>query len=123
MFVIKGVGASPGVSIGPAVILPGDSFAVARQYVEPGEAKNELAKMKAAVDNTMRELDSCEKKVLATLGQEYAQLLSTHKLILQDPTLHQSVRHKILDEHLSAQAAIFITLQELAASFEKRPFF
>lgn len=125
MFVIKGVGASPGVSIGPAVILPGDSFAVARQYVEPGEAKNELAKMKAAVDNTMRELDSCEKKVLATLGQEYAQLLSTHKLILQDPTLHQSVRHKILDEHLSAQAAIFITLQELAASFEKieDPFF
>ncbi len=125
MFVLKGVGASPGVAIGPAVILPGDSFAVTRQYVDPSEVKAELSKMKTAMDKTMRELDSCEKKVLATLGQEYAQLMSTHKLILQDPSLHDSVRKKIKDEHLSAQAAIFLTLQELAASFDKieDPFF
>ena len=125
MLVLKGVGASPGVAIGPAVILPGDSFAVTRQYVDPSEVKAELSKMKTAVDKTMRELDSCEKKVLATLGQEYAQLMSTHKLILQDPSLYDSVRKKIKDEHLSAQAAIFLTLQELAASFEKieDPFF
>ena len=125
MFVLKGVGASPGVAIGPAVILPGDSFAVTRQYVDPSEVKAELSKMKTATDKTMRELDSCEKKVLATLGQEYAQLMSTHKLILQDPSLHDSVRKKIKDEHLSAQAAIFLTLQELAASFDKieDPFF
>ena len=125
MFVLKGVGASPGVAIGPAVILPGDSFAVTRQYVDPSEVKAELSKMKTAMDKPMRELDSCEKKVLATLGQEYAQLMSTHKLILQDPSLHDSVRKKIKDEHLSAQAAIFLTLQELAASFDKieDPFF
>ena len=125
MFVLKGVGASPGVAIGPAVILPGDSFAVTRQYVDTSEVKAELSKMKTAMDKTMRELDSCEKKVLATLGQEYAQLMSTHKLILQDPSLHDSVRKKIKDEHLSAQAAIFLTLQELAASFDKieDPFF
>lgn len=125
MFVLKGVGASPGVAIGPAVILPGDSFAVTRQYVDSSEVKAELSKMKTAMDKTMRELDSCEKKVLATLGQEYAQLMSTHKLILQDPSLHDSVRKKIKDEHLSAQAAIFLTLQELAASFDKieDPFF
>ena len=125
MFVLKGVGASPGVAIGPAVILPGDSFAVTRQYIDPTEVKAELSKMKTAMDKTMRELDSCEKKVLATLGQEYAQLMSTHKLILQDPSLYDSVRKKIKDEHLSAQAAVFLTLQELAASFEKieDPFF
>ena len=125
MFVLKGVGASPGVAIGPAVILPGESFAVTRQYVDPSEVKAELSKMKTAMDKTMRELDSCEKKVQATQGQEYAQLMSTHKLILQDPSLHDSVRKKIKDEHLSAQAAIFLTLQELAASFDKieDPFF
>ena len=125
MLVLKGVAASPGVSIGPAVLLPGESFAVTRQYVEPGEVKAELQKIRTAMQKTLTELDACEQKVLSTLGAEYANLMSTHKLILQDPALKDSVSKKIRTEHLSAQAAIFLTLQELAASFDKieDPFF
>ena len=125
MLVLKGVAASPGVAIGPAVLLPGESFAVTRQYIEPGEVKAELQKIRTAMQKTLAELDACEQKVLTTLGAEYANLMSTHKLILQDPSLKDSVSKKIRSEHLSAQAAIFITLQELAASFDKieDPFF
>ena len=36
MLVLKGLPASPGVAIGPAVLLPGESFAVSRQYIEAG---------------------------------------------------------------------------------------
>jgi len=125
MLVLKGVAASPGVSIGPAVLLPGENFAVARQYVEPAEVKTEIQKLNAAMQKTLAELDACEQKVLGELGTEYANLLSTHKLILQDPSLAQAAVQKIQNEHLSAQAALFLTLQDLAASFEKiqDPFF
>ncbi|OUO57572.1 phosphoenolpyruvate--protein phosphotransferase [Candidatus Avelusimicrobium gallicola] len=125
MLVLKGVAASPGVAIGPAVLLPGESFAVTRQYIEAGEVKAELQKISTAMQKTLAELDACEQKVLSTLGTEYANLMSTHKLILQDPSLKESVAKKIRTEHLSAQAAIFLTLQELAASFDKieDPFF
>lgn len=125
MLVLKGVAASPGVSIGPAVLLPGENFAVARQYVEPAEVKTEIQKLNTAMQKTLAELDECEQKVLGELGAEYANLLSTHKLILQDPSLAQAAVQKIQNEHLSAQAALFLTLQDLAASFEKiqDPFF
>lgn len=125
MLVLKGVAASPGVAIGPAVLLPGESFAVTRQYIEPSEVKAELQKIRSAMQKTLDELDACEQKVLVTLGAEYAHLMSTHKLILQDPSLKDSVSKKIRTEHLSAQAALFLTLQELAASFDKieDPFF
>lgn len=125
MLVLKGVAASPGVAIGPAVLLPGESFAVSRQYVEESEVKNEVHKIQEAFRKTLAELDACEQKVLGSLGAEYANLMSTHKLILQDPSLTESVLKKIQQEHLSAQAAIFVTLQELASSFEKieDPFF
>lgn len=125
MLVLKGIAASPGVAIGPAVLLPGDNFAVSRQYIEPAEVKTELQKMLHAMQKTLDELDSCEKKVLSTLGAEYANLMSTHKLILQDPALKDSVAKKIRTEHLSAQAALFLTLQELASAFDKieDPFF
>ena len=125
MLVLKGIAASPGVAIGPAVLLPGDNFAVSRQYIEPAEVKTELQKMLHAMQKTLDELDACEKKVLSTLGAEYANLMSTHKLILQDPALKDSVAKKIRTEHLSAQAALFLTLQELASAFDKieDPFF
>lgn len=94
MLVLKGVAASPGVAIGPAVLLPGESFAVTRQYIEPSEVKAELQKIRSAMQKTLDELDACEQKVLVTLGAEYAHLMSTHKLILQDPSLKDSVSKK-----------------------------
>ncbi len=119
MFVIKGITASPGVSIGPAVLLPTADFAVANQYVEATEVKGEIAKFTAAMEKTRLDLDECENKLRTTLGGEYANLMSMHKMILQDPMLKDAVVAKIKNEHMSAQAAIFLTLKELAASFEK----
>ncbi len=125
MLVLKGIAASPGISIGPAVLMPGESFAVARQYIRAEEVKSEIQKIETAVQKTQAELDRCEQKVLGTLGSEYAHLISTHKLILQDPAFLSSIFKKVQEEYLSAQAAVFVTLQELAASFNKieDPFF
>ena len=125
MLVLKGIAASPGISIGPAVLMPGESFAMARQYVRAEEVPGEVEKIEVAMQKTLAELDRCEQKVLGTLGSEYANLISTHKLILQDPAFHSSILKKVQEEYLSAQAAVFLTLQELAASFNKieDPFF
>ena len=119
MLVLKGIAASPGVAIGPAVLLPAESFALSRQYVAANEIPAEVARFQTAMQNTLAQLDQCEQKVFHTLGAEYANLMSTHKLILQDPAFHQAILQKIQKEQLSAQAAILFTLQELAASFNK----
>lgn len=125
MLVLKGLPASPGIAIGPAVLLPGEVFSVSRQYISKQEVKSELSHIQAAIEKTFAELTECEQKVQAELGSEYANLLSTHKLILQDPVLLSSLTSKIQNEFLSAQAALFLTLQELAAPFDKieDPFF
>ena len=125
MIVLKGIAASPGVAIGPAVLLPGENFALSQQYIQENEIATETQKIHQAMQKTLAELDECEQKVLGTLGAEYANLMSTHKLILQDPVLHKTILQKIEKEQLSAQAAILFTLQELAAEFQKieDPFF
>ena len=125
MLVLKGLPASPGIAIGPAVLLPGEEVSVSRQYIRENEVKTELAKIHQAITKTLQELNECEQKVHAALGAEYANLMSTHKLILQDPVLLASLNQKIEKEFLSAQAALFLTLQELAAPFDKiqDPFF
>ena len=109
MFVIKGIAASPGVTIGPAVLLPTADFAVANQYVDAAEVKAEIAKFNRALEKTLSDLDESEKKLRQTLGGEYASLMSMHKMILQDPMLKDAAISKIKNEHMSAQAAIFHT--------------
>lgn len=125
MLVLKGVPASPGIAIGPAILLPGEQIIVPVQHINAAEASAELQKILRAIEKTSEELDQCEKKVQASLGTEYANLMSTHKLILQDPALKNSIIQKITKEHLSARSALCVTLQELAANFDKieDPFF
>ncbi|MBR3631560.1 MAG: phosphoenolpyruvate--protein phosphotransferase [Elusimicrobiaceae bacterium] len=119
MFVMKGIAASPGIAIGPAVLLPTADFAVSDQYVEASQVKAETIKFQQALEKTLQDLDVSEQQLRETVGPEYAHLMSMHKMILQDPMLKDATLAKIKQEHMSAQAAIFLTLKELASSFEK----
>lgn len=125
MLVLKGIPASPGIAIGKAVLLPGETFTVSKHYIALEAVDGELHKFEHSLQKTMQELDESAAKVRATLGAEYASLMDTHKLILQDPALKDAVIHKIQHDYLTAHSAISLTLQELAANFDKieDPFF
>lgn len=125
MLVLKGIPASPGVAIGRAVVIPGESLTTAKHYIALEAVSGELHKFEQSLQKTMLELDECSQKVRATLGAEYAGLMDTHKLILQDPALKDAVIHKIRTDYLTARSAISLTLAELAANFDKieDPFF
>ena len=116
---MKGISASPGVAIGPALLLPTADLAITNQYIEATEVKQEITKFLQALKDTARDLDICEEKLRNTLGPEYANLMSMHKMILQDPMLKDATLNKIKQERLSAQSAIFFTLKDLAGTFEK----
>lgn len=125
MLVLKGIPASPGIAIGKAVLLPGETFTVSKHYIALEAVGTELRKLERSLQKTMQELDESAAKVRATLGTEYASLLDAHKLILQDPALKEAVVHKIKTDYLTAHSAISLTIQEFAANFDKieDPFF
>lgn len=125
MLVLKGIPASPGIAIGKAVLLPGQTLTVSKHYIALQSVNGELRKFQNALQKTLQELDESAVKVRATLGTEYASLMDTHKLILQDPSLKDAVLHKIQTDYLTAHSAISLTIQELAANFDKieDPFF
>ena len=125
MLVLKGVPASPGIAIGRAVVLAGEEFSAVRQFITPERIDEELAKFERAKEKTVHDLTLSGEKVRETLGAEYASMLSTHKLILQDPALVGGITQKIKEGPLSAASAISVTVRDLAAGFDKieDPFF
>ena len=125
MLVLKGIPASPGIAIGRAVLVPGENLTTAKHYISSEAVNGELHKFQQALQKSMLELDECSQKVRATLGAEYAGLMDTHKLMLQDPSLKDAIIHKIQKDFLTARSAISLTLEEVAANFDKieDPFF
>lgn len=119
MQIIRGVAASPGIAIGPAYVISDAKIQIDRPYIGVNEVKKELARFEAALAKTKDDLARAEEQVTQSLGAEYAQILGTHRIILQDPSIVAMADKKIKQEHMSAENAIFTTAAEISASFDK----
>ena len=119
MMVIKGVAASPGISIGPAHVLEDDEIVINREEIAPERVRAELKRFKAALEATNRDLDAAELKVLKTLGKEHARLIETHRSILSDPLITKEVPKRIETERVNAEFALSESLETVNQAFER----
>lgn len=118
MKILKGIAASPGIVIGPAYLVKQDSVAVEKKKIPLTNVPWEVRRYKTAVDRTLEDLDKGEVRVRELFGQNYAQLLEAHKLILKDPLMTDGVVKRIESEQVTAEAALYAALQEITSSFE-----
>lgn len=119
MIVIKGVPASPGISIGTAYLLEDEEIIVNRIEIPKGKVRLEVKRFKAALDATHRDLDHAEGRVLKSLGKEHVKLIDTHRLILKDPLITKDVPRRILGEGVNAEFALSEALETVNEAFEK----
>ena len=94
MQILKGIPASPGIAIGPAYIVEHDGVYAERKEIPPDAAAHEVRRFQTAVARTLDDLDKGEIKVRELFGDNYAQLMEAHKLILKDPMLTDGVVKK-----------------------------
>lgn len=118
MITVKGIAASPGIAIGPAYILTPDNAVFEKKQIPTTEIKAEVRRYNSAVARTLEDLDKTEVKVRELFGENYAQLLEAHKLILQDPVLTKGVPARIEKEFVNAEYALFTAVQEVTSHFE-----
>ncbi len=119
MIVIKGVPASPGISIGKVHVLEDEEIVVSRIEIPPDKIRAEVKRFKLAYKATHRDLDSAEAKVLKLLGKKHAKLIDAHRLILRDTLITQEVPQRILKEGVNAEFALSEALETVNRQFEK----
>ncbi len=104
--ILKGIPVSFGISIGKAYLLSRDHFCLAPIQNIPEEfVEEELKRVRDAFDKTLDEL----KKIRDTISEkhkEYASLIESHIMLLQDPKLKEAVEHYIKDMKLNAEWAL-----------------
>ncbi len=119
MIVIKGVPASPGITMAKAYVLEDEEIVVNRVDIGKDKVRAEVKRFKHALEATYRDLDAAEAKVLKTLGKQHAKLIDTHRLILSDPLITKDVPRRILDEAVNAEFALSEALDHVNEAFEK----
>lgn len=113
----KGVGVSPGIAIGRAVIVEKRVASVYRIPIRDEEVEAEIRRFREALDKTRDELLDLKQKVSRSMGEEYAQIFEAHAMIVGDASFSEKVAQKIELEQVNAEWALAEVQEELQARF------
>lgn len=114
----KGIGVSPGIAIGRALILEKQVADVFRVPIKPEDVPNEVARFREALEKTKADLQQLKEKVSRSIGDEYASIFDAHSMIVSDPSFADKVIQKIESDQVNAEWTIFEVQEELEARFE-----
>ncbi len=115
----KGIAVSPGVAIGTAYVIHEIFVNPDTKRLEDSEVTAELARYETARDRSTADLRALERKVDAQVGHEEASIFAVHQAILRDAAFTQKIRSWIVDERLTAAAALHRLLGEYTELFSR----
>ncbi|MDP9192222.1 MAG: phosphoenolpyruvate--protein phosphotransferase [Acidobacteriota bacterium] len=113
----KGVGVSPGIAIGRAVIVEKRVAQVYRIPIREADVEAEVRRFNESLDKTREELLDLKQKVSRSMGEEYAQIFEAHAMIVSDASFADKVCQKIEEEQVNAEWALAEVQEELQARF------
>lgn len=103
--VFDGVGAAPGIAIGPAFVFTTPEFAAALDTIGPEQVAEEKDRFEGALARAERELRKITTFAREKLGESSAGIFEAQVMVLLDPVLRQEVhRHIERDLYTAAYA-------------------
>ena len=104
--IIKGIPVSRGLALGPVHVVGAKAETVPTWSVPGSEITREIERLRAAIEHTSEELLRRQALVAAQAGAKDAEILSVHRMLLQDPTSKRKVESAIRDQRINAEAAV-----------------
>src|SRR6185436_9908254 len=114
----KGIGVSPGIAIGRAVIVERREAAVYRVPIRDEEVEPEVNRFREALEKTRVQLHDLAQRVSRSMGDEFASIFEAHAMMVSDPSFADKVVQKIESEQVNAEWALSEVQEEFQARFE-----
>jgi phosphoenolpyruvate-protein phosphotransferase (PTS system enzyme I) len=119
MEIKKGIGVSPGVVIGTAVVLDAEDMVIPRRLIPLAEIDSELARFRNAVASSSRDVTELRDKVAADHGKEIGGIFDFHLGLLGDKTLLAQIEKELVDQRVTSEYAVSQVMRKYAGSFLK----
>lgn len=113
---IKGIAASPGISIAKAYRLQNQEFAAEKKNII--DAGAEIERLEEALTKSKIELEEIKDRASNVLGKEKADIFAAHLLVLSDPEFINPIKYKITSEQVNVEFALNETAGIFISMFE-----
>jgi phosphotransferase system enzyme I (PtsI) len=95
MITKKGISASPGVAIGPALVLDAEEYRIPRRTIHPSLVANEVRMLDAALEASRQEVNELREAAARKLGGKTSAIFEFHEKFIADPKLREVVVQQI----------------------------
>lgn len=112
---IKGIAASPGITLGPVARYEAVKIDANRRSVANPEA--EWQRLEEALAQARRDLEALAAQARRQAGQSEAAIFEVHQAFLEDAELIEPVKSRIFEEQINAEAAWQTINNEIAEKY------
>jgi phosphoenolpyruvate-protein phosphotransferase (PTS system enzyme I) len=115
----RGIPVSPGVAIGPALVLDAEGVRVAQRRVPATHVDAEVARLHSALAAAAFDATQTQRDITSRLGAKYGAIFGAHAGLFEDPAFLSDLEHQIRAERFAAEYAVSRTVRELVQTFER----
>jgi len=109
---LKGIGVSPGIAVGPVVVVRWALPEVPHRVVARSQVEKEVRRLRAAIKDVKRHLAELRERAVDRAGVDEARIFDAQILMLEDREFVGGVAALIRENHLTAEKAFeFKTLE------------
>ena len=105
-FRLRGIGVSPGIALGEALLTERVIFTERKESISPHKVEEELKRLKKAIKRTRGQLTQIKEQIKEKMGEEYSFIFEAHLLILEGKSLHANFEKIIKKENCRAEWAL-----------------
>ena len=114
---LRGIPASPGISMGKAFLLDSEEITIPRRRITPAEVPQEIARFEEALIQTRQEVIDIQHQIAEELGVEHAEIFNAHLLVLEDRALIEEVVTRLKGDLLRVECVFFDVLKRYVRAF------
>ncbi len=113
--IVKGIAGSPGVAVGPALVVGDVHSAYIRKHVHTAQIQVEVDRVKAAVTKAQDALREVSSRLAGAHDQK--PILDAYLMMLADPLLHEEIERRVRDEKKCAEWAVASAAEAIVSRF------
>jgi phosphotransferase system enzyme I (PtsI) len=114
----KGIGASPGIAIARAFVLPALEWDLSDKMIDVADLAVEFEKLYDGIRSSKVELEHIKQDIFDLIGEEESNIFDAHLAILEDPIFMNEVQGLMQRQYKAAEVAVKETIDKFVGMFE-----
>src|SRR5438552_3461513 len=105
MEIRRGIAVSPGIAIGPALVLDTEGVMIPHRTVPPDQVDAEIARLHRALEETAADARDDRERMTAKLGTDIGNIWAVRESLAANQTVRRQIEERIKAEGYSAEYA------------------